>query len=124
MVPPTTVFTESAFWWLVVLSLALPVALYAALLVRRTVARGTVLVFGLLLVLIAGVDVYLLQVLASMARKTPSLADDALFVSEISAALYLLPALFGGIGVNLISHVLVRHLVGAERAFEREHPPT
>lgn len=123
MVWQDTVFTQLAFWVLVALSLALPVSLYGVLLVRRAVSRGLVLTFGLLLVPIAAIDVYLLQVLATAAKLTPSLADDALFVSEISAALYLLPALFGGIGVNLLSHVLVRHLVDAERAFEREHPP-
>ena len=36
-------------------------------------------------------------------------------------ALYLFPATFGGIGVNVISHVLVQHLVEAEKRFAREH---
>ncbi len=30
--------------------------------------------------------------------------------------------MFGGIGVNLVSHILVSHLVGAERRFAKEHP--
>jgi hypothetical protein len=30
--------------------------------------------------------------------------------------------MFGGIGVNVISHVLVRHLVEAESRFAVEHP--
>ena len=77
---------------------------------------------ALALVLIAGVDVYLLQSLSSLAKTSPSLADDALFVSELSIALYVLPVVFGGIGVNLISHVLLRHLTEAEKRFEREHP--
>jgi len=33
----------------------------------------------------------------------------------------LLIVLFGGIGVNLVSHVLVRHLTQAERRFDAEH---
>jgi hypothetical protein len=33
----------------------------------------------------------------------------------------VLPAVFGGIGVNLISHVLLRHLAEAEERFDREH---
>ena len=58
----------------------------------------------------------------AMAKLTPSLADDAVFVSELSLALYLLPAMVGGIGVNVISQVLIRHLVEAEKQFEKEHP--
>jgi len=33
-----------------------------------------------------------------------------------------LPVVFGGIGVNLISHVRLRHLTEAEKRFDREHP--
>ena len=74
------------------------------------------------LVLIAGVDGYLLQSLANLAKISPSLADDAVFLSELSIGLYVLPLVCGGIGVNLISHVLLRHLGEAEARFEKEHP--
>lgn len=37
-------------------------------------------------------------------------------------ALYLFPAMFGGIRVNIISHVLLRHLDEAELRFATEHP--
>jgi len=50
----------------------------------------------------------------------PSLADDALFVSEVRVALYLLPALFAGLGINVISHVLTTHLVAAEKRFAEQ----
>lgn len=36
----------------------------------------------------------------------------------------LFAAMFGSIGVNVISHVLVRHLVEAEARFSAEHPRT
>ncbi len=117
-----TVFTEMRFWALVVFSVVLPCGVYGALLMKRSISRGAVLFFGLVLVFIAGVDVYLLQGLAAAAKATPSLADNAVFVSELSTALYLLPALIGGIGVNIASHVLLRHLSDAERKFERSHP--
>lgn len=117
-----TVFVELRFWLLVVFSLALPAGIYTLLLVTRSISRMAVLGFGIALVLISGVDVYLLQSLATLAKHTPSLADDAVFVSELSIALYVLPVMFGGIGVNLISHVLVRHLTEAEKQFDREHP--
>ena len=35
-------------------------------------------------------------------------------------ALYLLPALFAGIGINILSNVIVRNLEGAEREYERQ----
>jgi hypothetical protein len=117
-----SVFVELRFWVLVAFSLVLPAGIYAALLRTRAISRLAVLGFGIALVLIAGVDVYLLQSLATLARHTPSLADDAVFLSELSIALYVLPVVFGGIGVNLISHVLLHHLTEAEKRFEREHP--
>jgi hypothetical protein len=43
-----------------------------------------------------------------------------LFVSEVSVALYLLPLLFAGVGMNLISHILISHLEDAEKRFDRE----
>lgn len=116
-----SVFVELRFWLLVVFSLVLPAGLYAALLATRSISRRGVLAFGVALVFIAGVDLYLLQTLATLARGTHSLADDALFLSEVRIALYVLPLMFGGIGVNLISHVLLRHLFEAETRFEREH---
>ncbi|MCO4093439.1 MAG: hypothetical protein HEQ37_02795 [Acidovorax sp.] len=116
-----SVFFEFRFWLLVAFSLVLPVAIYVVLLATRSISRPAVLAFGVVLVLMAGVDVYLLQTLKSLAHASPSLADDALFNTELSIALYVLPAVFGGIGVNLISHVLLRHLAEAEERFDREH---
>lgn len=118
----TTMFTEMRFWLLIAFSVVLPLGIYAVLLAKRAISRFTVLMFGFSLVVIAGVDVYLLQSLAAAARLTPSLADDAVFLSEVSLALYLLPAMFGGVGINIISHVLVNHLDDAEAQFRREHP--
>jgi hypothetical protein len=116
-----SVFAELSFWLMVVLSVVLPFAIYGVLLVKRAISRFTVLVLGFTLVVIAGVDVYLLRHWAALAGTTLSPADDALFVSEVSFALYLFPLMFGGVGVNLISHVLVSHLISAERRFAREH---
>ena len=117
-----SVFVELRFWLLVAFSLVLPAGIYGLLLATRSISRTAVLGFGIALVLIAGVDLYLLQSLATVAKNTPSLADDAVFISELSIALYILPVVFGGIGVNLISHVLLRHLTEAEKRFDREHP--
>lgn len=119
-----TVFVQMQFYFLLLFSLIVPVAIYVGLLWRRVISRNTVLIFGVALLLISGVDIYLLQVLASMAKTTSSHWDNTVFLSELSLALYLLPLTYGGIGVNLISHVLIRHLSRAERRFEQKHPPS
>jgi hypothetical protein len=116
------VFTEVKFWLTVVISFALPFVIYGALLVKHAISRVTVLVFGFMLMMLAGLDIYLLQSMTMLAKHTPSLTDDAIFVSEVSLALYLLPALYGGIGVNVISHILLSHLAEAEKRFMDEHP--
>jgi hypothetical protein len=52
--------------------------------------------------------------------KRAATADDAVLIDEISFALYILPALFAGIGINVVSHILVSHLVEAEERFKYE----
>src|SRR4029077_14091704 len=103
-------------------SVVLPAAIYIALLFKRAVSRATILILGLTLVAIAGIDVFLLQRLEAMSKLSPSLLDDAVFNSEVTIGFYLLPALFAGIGIDIISHVLVRHLDKAQETFRREHP--
>ena len=117
-----SVFAELEFWLLVIFSLVVPIAILWGLLVKRVVSRSTVLALALALVGIAAVDLYLLQLLATMAKETPSLADDTVFASELTIALYVLPALFAGVGVNIFSHILIRHLEQAEAAFDRQRP--
>jgi hypothetical protein len=117
-----SVFAELYFWLLVVCSLILPTAIYTALLFKRAVSRATILSLGLTLVAIAGVDVFLLQRLETMSKLSPSLLDDAVFNSEVTIAFYLLPALFAGVGIDIISHVLIQHLDRAQMTFRREHP--
>lgn len=98
----------------------LPVALYIFLFRRAAISRLSVAGYACLLIAMAGIDVYLLQTLADLARQTSSQLDDRIFVSELSVALYLLPAVFAGIGVNLLSHVLIDHLHRAEGRYERD----
>lgn len=116
-----SVFVEVRFWFMLLVSAVLPFVIYGVLLVKRAISRRTVLLLGFSLIGIAGLDVYVLQRLSAAARLSASLADDAVFLSEISLALYLLPAMFGGIGVNVVSHILVSHLVEAEAQFMKEH---
>ncbi|BCT92069.1 hypothetical protein LYSHEL_10930 [Lysobacter helvus] len=117
-----TIFTELRFWLLIVFSAVVPTWIYVALLRKRAISRATVLLFGFVLVLISGLDVYLLQSLANAAGSSPSLQDDKIFRSEVSLALYLFPVMFGGIGINIMSHILVSHLLDAEARFKRGSP--
>jgi hypothetical protein len=114
-----TVFVEMKFWLLVLFSLVIPVGIVWMCLTMRAVSRGHLLALGLVLVAIAGFDIYLLQALQRMSRVTPSLADDAVFDSEITVGLYVLPALLAGVGVNVTSHVLIQHLTDAQRRLVR-----
>src|SRR5271170_4830868 len=117
-----SVFVEVEFWLLVVFSILMPTAIIWISLTIRKVSRNRVLAVGLLLVAIAGVDIYLLQALQRRSRETPSTADDAIFDSEITVGLYVLPALLAGIGVNVVSHVIIQHLSDAQRRFVGQRP--
>lgn len=112
-------FFEIEFLMLVLFSLILPSGIYAYMMWKKTISRWSVLMFGILLLVISGVSIVLLQRLDGVAKYSLSHVDDHVFSSEISLALYLLPALFSGIGINIISHLLVSHLENSEKAFDR-----
>ena len=114
-----SVFIELKFWLLIVLTFGTPVLIYGVLLRRRAIGRTHVLLLGVALVLIAGIDAFLLQALKKLALQTPTLIDDVIFASELSLALYALPLLYAGVGVNVVSHVLIEHLTDAQRRFAR-----
>src|SRR5512139_831334 len=67
------VFFEATFWLLVLFSFVAPVVIYVVLLRTRSVSATTVLMLALVLIVIAGIDLYLLNRLASMARESASL---------------------------------------------------
>jgi len=113
-------FLRIAFWALVLSSMIVPAAIYIAMVVKERISRITVFAFGMLLILLSAVDLFLLQHLMNIAGQTPSLLDDKLFKSEFSLALYLLPLISAAVGTNLISHVLERHLEEAERRLDRQ----
>jgi len=114
-------FEECRLLALTLLSLALPIGLYAYMMCKRVLSPKAVTLFGFLLIAISGGNVALLQGMERIARSTPSLIDDRFFASGLSIALYLVPALFAGIGINLLSHLLINHLGEAEKRHEREH---
>lgn len=87
---------------------------------KKAISRLTVLLLGIILIVISGIDVFLLQHMTRAAETSLS-ASNMFFAHEFSVALYLLPLLFAGIGVNMFSHILITHLVDAEKKFDREH---
>lgn len=113
-----SLFTQVRFWVLVLCSLVIPGAIFVTLFVRRQFSKRTVLAFGLLLIVLAGMDIFLLRALSLEAQATPSLADDIVFASELSIALYIFPAAFGTFGLNMVSHVLMHYLKQKEARFE------
>ncbi|MDP2846837.1 MAG: hypothetical protein Q8O35_01445 [Humidesulfovibrio sp.] len=118
----TSTFVETEFVLLLLFSFILPGAIYCYLSRKESISRLTVLFFAMLLVIIAGLDVALLSRLREMAQVSVSTFDDRLFIGELRIALYLLPVVFAGTGVNLISHVLIHHLTQAEHKFDRRRP--
>jgi hypothetical protein len=116
-----SVFVEREFIALIVFSFILPFCIYGYIMWKRAISRTTVLFLGLVFIVISMVNVFLLQRLAQLAQLSMSLVDDRLFASELSVAFYILPALFAGVGINMLSHVLIRHLTEAEREFDATH---
>ncbi len=116
-----SIFLKLEFIAWIAFSMVLPAGIYSFMLMRWSLSRKMVLFFGALLIGLAGGSVILLQALAAYARVSPDLLDDRIFLSELSVALYLLPAVFAGIGTNLVSHVLIRHLDDAERRYDIHH---
>jgi hypothetical protein len=117
----TTAILELDFLLLLASSLVAPIAIYVFLFRKRAISRWTVLVFASLLIGLSGMDVFLLKVLGQIGKASLGSLEGKLFSSELSMALYVLPAVFAGVGINLISHVLIDHLVRAEQRFDHEH---
>ncbi len=115
-----SVFIGSDIFALIIFSILLPIGIYIYMMWKSSISRTLVLLLGIVLIVVSGIDVFLLQRLAVLTKTTPSLFDDKIFASELSVAFYLLPLLFAGIGMNLISHILISHLNDAERRSDLE----
>ena len=113
------VFLKAQFWVLVISSILIPTWLCWIMLSRKKISRNTVIAFGVALLLLAAVDLILMPILYNQARQSKSTADDTVFASSYSVALYLLPLISAGLGVNLISHMLRSRLKFADV----EHEP-
>lgn len=107
-------YLELEFWGVLACSVILPASIFVWMTWKRSLSRFIIIVIGFFLVCIAGGDVIFLRLLSGKAKATPDILDDKLFVSEISIALYIIPLILAGIGVNLASHVLCNHITIAE----------
>ena len=114
------VFLDLELIVLVGASLVVPIAIYRHLLQTQAISRVSILLFASILIALSGLDVYLLKSLAVSAKASPSNVDDKVFSSKLSIALYILPAVFSGISVNLVSNILSKHLDEAELRFQQQ----
>jgi hypothetical protein len=117
-------FFEFEFLALIASSIVAPSAIFAVMAWKRAISRITVFAFGVTLIILSVIDVALLETLDTAANGTSSIVDDQFFASEVSIALYVLPAVLAGIGSNVLSHLLIRHVQDAENRFDRDHPNT
>ena len=115
----SALFFRLEFFLLLMFSFLIPSAIYLTMMIKHSISRMAVLLFGVTLLLLAGVDVVLLHHLENETRHTAILFEDKIFTSELSLALYLLPLVSAGIGINIVSHLLIRHLTEAERNFDQ-----
>ncbi|MBK4735875.1 hypothetical protein [Noviherbaspirillum pedocola] len=113
-------FLEFEFLSLVVVSFVLPMAILIGLSLTRRIARISVLLFGVLLIVLSGIDFVLLQKIAASASHTRELLRDPVLGPALSVAVYILPVVFAGIGTNIVSHVVIEHLTRAEKEFDRK----
>ncbi|PUA16570.1 hypothetical protein [Glaciimonas sp. PCH181] len=113
-----SVFLRVEFILLIAFSIVLPIGIFTLMLKKRAISRITVFLFSLTLIVLAGVNVVLLRQLAHLATLSSAAIDSHIFASEISIMLYLLPAVLAGVGVNVISHLLIAHLKTAEEQFD------
>lgn len=115
-----SLFIQLKFWVLVLFSLGTPILITLFLITKRRISRITVAVFGVVLIILGGIDVVVLQHMSELALQTTSSLDDEIFASEYALALYVLPLTCAGLGVNLLSHLLHAHLILAELEYDRE----
>lgn len=104
------IYLEFEFWALLIFTILIPSGILIWMMMKRKFSRISIVTIGIMLVVIAGVDAIFLRMLSAKAKVSPGIVDDQIFVSEISIALYIIPLILAGVGVNLASHVLCNHL--------------
>ena len=75
-----SVFLERDFILLILFSVVIPGGIYGFMINKNSISRWTVVGFSILLMMLSGIDVFLLQSLAEEAKATKSLIDDKIFL--------------------------------------------
>ena len=65
-----SIFIEGDFFALIIFSILLPMGIYIYMIWKKSISRTTVLLLGIILIAISGIDVFLLQRLPAMAKTT------------------------------------------------------
>ncbi len=112
-----------SFWSLVIISLLFPGSIIFYLTRKQSRNRYAILFCGIALVILAGVDMLILQRLGVLAKATSMKWDDPIFSSELSIALYVLPLTCAGIGIDIISYVITCHFQMMEME-KKDNPKT
>ena len=63
-----SVFLEFEFLALVLCSIILPIGVYVYALLKKAISRNTVLLLGIVLIVLSGIDIFLLQRVGEMAK--------------------------------------------------------
>ena len=104
------IYLEFEFWGLLVCTGIIPFVTLLWMMRQRHFQRSILVTIGTFLVFLSGLDAIFLQRLSTKAKASANILDDRIFASEISIALYIIPLILAGIGVNLASYVLCEHL--------------
>jgi hypothetical protein len=107
---PDSILIRVELWALILTSIAVPTAIIWHLVRVVRISRAFLIAYSLALMIISGFDLVLIKAIGALAQQTSSLADDRIFVSEYSLALYLLPLISATVGINLLSYTITRHL--------------
>jgi len=110
--------------WLLLISCLLPVLFLLVHLVnRKPVNRIWLFFWGIVFVLLGGINIVVLRRLGDIAMKSQHAWDDVLFGPTYSIAFYVLPLLCAGIGVNLITEVITSGVPLERKAPHRHQKP-
>ncbi len=93
--------------WLLLISCLLPVFFLLIHLVnRKPMSRLWLFFWGIVFILLGGINIVVLRRLGDIVMKSRQTWDDVVFGPTYSIAFYVLPLVCAGIGVNLITEVI------------------
>jgi hypothetical protein len=117
-------FTPDLEVWLLLISCLLPVLFLLIHLVnRKPISRLWLFFWGVVFVLLGGINIVVLRRLGEIVMQSQHTWDDVLFGPTYSIAFYVLPLLCAGVGINLITEVITSG-IPMERNSPHRHEKT